>query len=600
VDDPNNPDETILDHLWMHARTCPDCLAYRFLSDGGESDSVTYGQLGRRVRRLAKWLLEQTSIGARALLLYPPGLEFIEVFLACLAAGVIAIPAYPPRRNRKAERLQTIIEDARPAIILTTRQVLPTIAASELCSGSTCSLVVSDAVKEQADADFQLPRVDRSTVAFLQYTSGSTSTPRGVVVTHGNLAFNARQVEVSFHHTHDSVMVSWLPVFHDMGLVGGVIQPLFVGFPSILLSPMTFLREPVRWLQAITRYRGTTTGAPNFAYDHCVRLIAEEQKVDLDLSSLKVAYNGSEPVRAETLDRFAAAFQCCGFRREAFFPCYGLAESTLFVAGGPPDRPPPLLHVDGASLEQDRLAVAPDGAAETRMIVGCGRIAEGTTARIVHPESHSECAPGSIGEIWLSSPSVAAGYWGRMDLTKEAFRAVMNGDTARTYLRTGDLGFIHQGELFITGRLKDVIIIRGRKIYPQDIETVVEREASFVPANGSAAFSVEVNGEENLGLVFEGDRGLLSKSRGSPEEIESLVASIQASVTRQFDVRVLRVVIVKPGTLPRTSSGKVMRRACCEGVRNGTLDEIYRWQIDRPTRGFGDPAASEIQWRREA
>jgi acyl-CoA synthetase (AMP-forming)/AMP-acid ligase II len=588
---PHSSDETILDRLRAHAESHPDKLAYRFLRDCGGSDTLTFGQLHRRVRGLAARLSKHASPGDRALLLYPPGLEFIEAFLACLAAGIIAVPAYPPRRNRKAERLQAIVVDSCPRLILTIQQMCPVVEESELGALQAANVIATDAVMAMEKAEDVLEKAPAENskrflaapgdIAFLQYTSGSTRTPCGVIITHANIVENERQIEGSFQHTQQSVMVSWLPVFHDMGLIGGVLQPLYVGFPSVLLSPTSFLREPVRWLRAISEYQGTTTGAPNFAYDHCVRLVSEEQKDGLDLSSLTIAYNGAEPVRDKTLDSFAAAFARCNFRREAFFPCYGLAEATLFVAGGPPNRTPTVVSLDAGSLERDLASHSPVGADGSRCLVSSGKAAYDVILRVVNPKNNCECEDGNVGEIWLSSPSVAGGYWGNSGDSKQVFQAEMCADPQRRFLRTGDLGFLHDGELFITGRMKDVIIVRGRKLYPQDVEDIVEREAPFVSANGCAAFPLEAHGEELLGLVFEGDRGAVLTAARAPQEIESLIAKIQTAIAREFDVRVSAMVLVRPGSFPRTSSGKVRRRACLTGLKEGTLQTVFSWRAPR-------------------
>jgi acyl-CoA synthetase (AMP-forming)/AMP-acid ligase II/acyl carrier protein len=585
-----SPDETILDRLRAHAETSPDRLAYRFLSDDGGSNTLTFRQLDRRARGLAARLREHAAPGDRALLLYTPGLEFIEAFLGCLAAGVIAVPAYPPRRNRKDERLRVIVEDAKPRLILTSRQILPTIEASEIGGVNGLSCLATDAIEGETDGNRSLPNIIGDTVAFLQYTSGSTRTPQGVIVTHGNLAFNERQIQASFRHTRHSVMVSWLPVFHDMGLVGGVLQPLFVGFPSVLLSPLTFLREPVRWLRAITEYRGTTTGAPNFAYDHCAKLVSEEQKRNLDLSSLTVAFNGSEPVRAESLDRFTAAFARCGFRREAFFPCYGLAEATLFVSGGPAGEEPRRCCVDPSALEAGQVVTAetPGG----RWLVGSGQPAEGTKVVAVDPTTRMAVPSGQVGELWVSSPSIAAGYWGQAGKRNTAYENhLANGEGP--FLSTGDLGFLDGDEVFITGRSKDVIIIHGRNIYPQDVEAAVARVLPFVEANSCAAFAVEENGRERMSVVIEADRGLVRTARIAVEgdgKAETAVAelALTAGKVRQvigdeFEVPVHTVAFVRPGSFPRTSSGKVQRRACRDGLQDRTLALIHMWS-EAPNR----------------
>ncbi|HEY7424837.1 MAG TPA: fatty acyl-AMP ligase [Gemmataceae bacterium] len=561
---PPSPDETILDRLRTHAQTQPDRLAYRFLHDDEESDTLTFGQLDRRARALAAHFREHAALGDRALLLYPPGLEFIEAFLGCLAAGVIAVPAYPPRRNRKDERLQTIAEDARPRLILTTRQILPRIETSEL--GNINSLA-TDAIEAESDSNGPLPNIAGDRVALLQYTSGSTGTPRGVIVTHGNLMANERAIQAAFRHTPDDVVVGWLPVFHDMGLIGNVLQPLSVGFPAILFSPISFLREPVRWLRAISMYRGTTAGAPNFAYDHCVRSISEEQKQGLDLRSWSVAYNGAEPVWAETLDRFAEAFGGCGFRRAAFFPCYGLAEATLFVSGGPAHRELRRRCVEPSALEAGQVVAAePPGG---RWLVSSGRAAEETKVVAVDSTTRTAVPDGRVGELWLSSPSVAAGYWGRDEETRTIFGNYLASGEG-PFLRTGDLGFLDGGEVFVTGRLKDLIIIHGRNHYPQDIEQTVQSVHPGLRGGGGAAFEIHEDGQPRLVIVQEVER------RCRDLDPTCLLGDVRQAVAERHELHVHDVVLLEPGSLPMTSSGKVQRHACRLGYEQGTLRQRKR------------------------
>jgi acyl-CoA synthetase (AMP-forming)/AMP-acid ligase II len=517
---------------------------------------------------LAAQLREHAAPGDRALLLYPPSLEFIEVFLGCLAAGVLAVPAYPPRRNRKAERLQTIAENARPRLILTTRQLLPTIETSELGAVNGPRILATDVLEGETGDARSLPKVTADALALLQYTSGSTGTPRGVIVSHGNLMANERAIQVAFEHTQDSVGVNWLPVFHDMGLIGTILQSLFLGCCSVLLAPNAFLLEPVRWLRAITEYQATTAGAPNFAYDHCVRSITEEQKLGLDLRSWRVAYNGSEPVRAETLDRFAEAFAECGFRTETFYPCYGLAEATLFVTGGIRATRPTTRTLSASALEQGWAEVATADAADARALVSCGRPWQGQKIVIVNPDTQTRCPEGRVGEIWVAGPSVAAGYWNRPEESERTFRAFLTDPAEGPFLRTGDLGFVRNGELFVTGRIKDVLIIRGRNHYPQDLEATVQSVHPSLPAGGGAAFEIEADGEARLIVVQEVVRGF----RGDMAE---LLGGIRHAIAAQHGLQVHDFLFLEPGSLPKTSSGKAQRHACRAAYERGTL---RRWK----------------------
>jgi acyl-CoA synthetase (AMP-forming)/AMP-acid ligase II len=582
------PDGTIIDRLYLHARTSPDRLAYKFLHDSREADELTYGELARRVRSIASRLAVEAAFGDRALLVYPPGLEFIEAFLGCLAAGIIAVPAYPPRRNRKAERFNAIIDDARPHLFLTTRQTLPVIEADETGAIKGLVRLTTETVETQSASKKAPVVITGDTVAFLQYTSGSTGNPRGVVITHKNIVRNEAVIKESFRHTRESVMVSWLPVFHDMGLIGGVLQPLYVGFPSILLSPVTFLQEPIKWLRAIMDHRATTTGGPNFAWDHCAGAVTEEQKEGLDLSSLQISYNGAEPVRAETLERFTAAFSRCKFRPQSFFPCYGLAESTLFVSGGPPQQIPFRVRVCSTLLEAHAWMLVGDNYPDdSRWLVSSGEVARGTRVEIVNPDTCRRSGPKEVGEIWLASDSIAQGYWNRPEETRQVLQATLAETGEGPFLRTGDLGYLDNGELFITGRLKDLIIIRGRNLYPQDIEAAVERALTFVKPNSCAAFALEENGRERLGVVIEADRALVRIARTASEgngkgeaavaELARTVGKVRQVIGEEFEVPVHAVAFVRPGSFPRTSSGKVQRRPCRDGLRNGTLDVVHAW-----------------------
>ncbi|HKH43577.1 MAG TPA: fatty acyl-AMP ligase, partial [Thermoanaerobaculia bacterium] len=437
------------------AADTPQAVAYTFLADGDvEAARLTYAELDRQARGIAAALQEAGAAGERVLLLFPSGLEFIAAFFGCLYAGAVAVPAYPPRSARGLPRLRAILGDARPWVILTTAEIAG--RARGLLGGiadlAPLAWLTTEGLDARAD-DWREPAIDGDTLAFLQYTSGSTATPKGVMVSHGNLLHNEEMIRRAFAQSEESVVVGWLPLYHDMGLIGNVLQPLYLGARCVLMTPVAFLQQPLRWLAAISRYRGTTSGGPNFAYELCVRKIGEEQKAGLDLSSWRLAFNGAEPVRAETLERFAAAFASCGFRREAFYPCYGLAEATLFAAGGEAGVAPEVREVLPAPLEQGRVEEKPGG----RALVGCGRAWMDQRVEVVAPESGVPVEAGRVGEIWIAGPSVARGYWGNPEATESDFRALLAGEPAAgPFLRTGDLGFQLGGELFVTGRLKDL------------------------------------------------------------------------------------------------------------------------------------------------
>ncbi len=558
---------TIAGLLRARAAERPERLAFTFLADGeAEGGRLTYGELDRRAAAVAAALAGSVRPGERALLLYPPGLEFIAAFFGCLYAGVVAVPAYPPRPNdRSQSRLRAIARDAAPRAALTTEAILagaieprgllavaPELAGLRWIPTDTLSAAAGGAAA-------LLPEPDPESVAFLQYTSGSTATPKGVMVTHANLLHNERMIGAAFGMDQDSVVVGWLPLYHDMGLIGNVLQPLHAGATCVLMSPVAFLQRPMRWLEAIGRYRGTTSGGPNFAYELCARKASPEALAGLDLASWRVAFNGAEPVRASTLERFAAAFAPCGFRPEAFYPCYGLAEATLFVSGGAPGQAP---------------RVDPEGRR-----VSCGHAWLGQRIAVADPETGEEAAPGAEGEVWIAGPSVARGYWENPAATARDFNAFLATGEG-PFLRTGDLGLLSGGELYVTGRLKDLIILRGRNLYPQDVELSAEGSHPDLRPGGGAAFAVravENDGEERLVIVHEVER---RRRDGAGIEggagIEEIAEAVRRAVAAEHEAQVHEVVLIRQGGLPKTSSGKVQRRLCRELYLQGELPVVGR------------------------
>jgi amino acid adenylation domain-containing protein len=574
-----NPAFASLIHLLrQRAQDQPERRVYTFLRDG-ERDEVhlTYGQLEREARAIAAWLLSRRLKGERVLLLYPPGLEYVAAFWGCLYAGAVAVPASPPRR---LERLQAIVEDSQAAAALTNAAMLARLKplTSEVPALRNLDWLATEELERTLAEDWREPRVDGSTLAFLQYTSGSTASPKGVRVTHGNLLHNEEMIKRAFRQSEDSVIVGWLPLYHDMGLIGNVLQPLYVGGRCILMSPLAFLQKPARWLQAITRYRATTSGGPNFAYDLCVRKIGAEDLSTLDLSSWSAAFNGAEPVRGETLEQFAKTFEPYGFRRKAFYPCYGLAEATLLVSGTLEEREPIVVPVRKSALEKG--FVAPECAGDerdVRRLVGCGGALAGQQVIIVNAESQRICAAGEVGEIWVSGPSVADGYWNRPEETARTFVESPAGTGAGPYLRTGDLGFFHDGELFVNGRLKDLIIIRGRNLHPNDIERAMEKSHAALRPGCGVAFSIEVEDEERLVLVQEVER------RASPD-YEEVIGNIRQALAEEFEVQAHAVALVKAGQVPKTSSGKLRRRAAREMFLSSRFEVVAAWQAESDRR----------------
>jgi acyl-CoA synthetase (AMP-forming)/AMP-acid ligase II len=562
--------ETLIDLLTERSNSEFSQAGYHFLQDAETIvDRLTYADLHQRAMAIAATLQPIAPVGSRALLLFQPGLEFITAFFGCLYAGLVAVPAYPPRRNQNMARLQSILTDAKATIALTTLEIQTDVETRFGESPELASLkfVAIDLLPIERASLWQKPALDRNALAFLQYTSGSTGIPKGVMVSHGNLLHNSELIRQSFGDTSESSGVSWLPAHHDMGLIGGILQPLYVGASMHLMSPMTFLQKPMRWLQAISNVRATTSGAPNFAFDLCLRKVTPEQLEALDLNCWEVAFCGAEPIRAETLDRFTETFAPCGFRRSALHPCYGMAETTLIVSGGRRLEPPVIQSVNAIALEQNQVSLE----AGNRPIISCGAILPDQTVAIVDPQTLLPCKPDQVGEIWVAGPSVAQGYWNRKIETEQAFQSKFPGSDL-PFLRTGDLGFLHDNELFITGRLKDVIIIRGQNHYPQDIELTVERSHAALRPGCGAAFMLETEGQDHLIIVQEVERTAMSQL-----DIQAVSGTVSQAIAAEHGLQVSAIALIKPGNLPKTSSGKIQRRLCREKLLNRDLAIVKSW-----------------------
>ena len=556
---------------------------YTYLKDGESQETrLTYCELERRALAIAAHLQFYISPGERVLLLYPPGTEFPTAFFGCLCAGMVAVPAYPPHSNQFLANLVATVADAGPTIALTTASTLEAYRHQINQSPGLTALkwISTDTISDDLANAWQEPSLGADSLAVLQYTSGSTGNPKGVMVSHGNLLHNSSVIHEVFGYSSSNRGVFWLPPYHDMGLIGGIVQPVYAGADVILMSPVHFIQKPLRWLMAISRYRATTSGGPNFAYDLCVRKITPEQKTGLDLSSWEVAFNGAEPVRGETLRRFAAAFESCGFRQKAYLPCYGLAENTLIASGGCKSAEPTFLKVDAQALQSGRLVFSAEDREHDFELVANGGAPPGNEIVIVDPEKQTPCKIDTIGEIWIAGPSVAQGYWHRPEDSEQVFRARLADSGKGPYLRTGDLGFIHDGQLFVTGRWKDLIIIRGRNHYPQDIERTVERSHEALRPGCGAAFSVEVGDEERLVVVQEIERRYIRKL-----DAEAVIGSIRQSVSREHEIHAYAVVLLKTAGLPKTTSGKIQRRLCREHFIQGSLRAVaqcvgYSQKID--------------------
>lgn len=565
---------TLVDLLRHRAECQPSDRAFIYLLDGETQEvHVDYRQLDRQARAIAATLQAEGLAGQRALLLYPPGLEFIAAFFGCLYAGVVAVPAYPPRLNRHMGRIQAIAADAEAPVALMTRAVLDRVQPLLEQSPELKQLrwMATDDIPDGVADRWNEPQVTGHTLAFLQYTSGSTGAPKGVMLSHHNLLHNCALIAHAFEITRSNIGVFWLPSYHDMGLIGAILQPMYVGRTNVLMSHVAFLQRPYRWLDAIMRYRATLSGAPNFAYELCIDKVTPEQRKGLDLSSWTLAFNGAEPVRSDTLERFAEVFGPCGFRREAFYPCYGLAEATLLVAGGFKLEVPVSRAFDARGLESGEAVAVPEGSADERVLIGSGQTMRDQRIVIADPETMTVCPADRVGEIWVQGPSVAKGYWKRAEQTAETFGAYLQDTGEGPFLRTGDLGFMDDGELFVTGRLKDMIIIRGVNHYPQDIELTVERSHDAVRIGNCAAISIDENGRELLVIVAEIERRAQTHA-------EQVLEAIRREVGREHELIVDAVALIKAGSIPKTSSGKIQRHACRTEFLAGSLNVIAEWR----------------------
>ena len=476
------PPRTIhnLPDLFGHrCRQQPDGLAYALIRDNLELESqLTYAQLERTVRSIANHLARAVPPGTRALLLYPQGLEAACAFWACTCAGLVPVPAPAPdpiQRKHSLPRLRNIIEDAQVSLVLTTASI--TALSAELSLAHATGPITWMATDHPYDAvdPVEWPRPHSTALAYLQYTSGSTATPRGVMISHGNVLAHCRALSLAGAVSDNSRSLCWLPYFHDYGLLHGIIAPFYAGIPAYLMSPVTFLRRPLRWLDAVSRFGITHSGGPNFSYEACLRAVRQQQEWHDDLSRWMVASCGAEPIHPETVEQFINTFHPHGFRRTAFAPAYGLAEATLLVTVKRAGSEPSFLQVEADALADSIVKEVPAPERGTRTLVGCGEPLEETHVRIVNPTTHGECPPGMVGEVWLAGAGIGTGYWGKQEETDATFKAILAMSGEGPYLRTGDLGFLHHGELYLTGRLKDLIIVRGRNYYPHDLEWAAQQ-----------------------------------------------------------------------------------------------------------------------------
>lgn len=584
---------TLTQLLSARADECPERIAFRFADDAGHETRWTFQQLHQRAQMIGAKLRADFAPGDRVLLVYPPGLEFIAGFFGTLYAGLLPVPATYPKPRRPLPRLDAIAADCSPKTALTTAETLSLLKLDEQ-SGAVRELdwLASDSVPVEAAEAFEPFAPQPTDAAFLQYTSGSTSQPRGVVVSHGNVMHNLVAICQGFgieYQPGGSVVrgAFWLPAYHDMGLIGGVLTPIFVGGDSALMAPAAFLRSPITWLEAMSKTGASISGAPNFAYELCVEKTTPEQRAGLDLSGWELAFCGAEPIDPATLDRFAEAFAPHGFRREAFYPCYGLAESTLMVTGGYREKSPRALYLDREELTQKRVVrFKSNGSipspARAKTLVSCGRVLGGQEVLIVDAATQKPCASGEIGEVWVRGDSVATGYWQQTPEDCPTFAATLDhGENG--FMRTGDLGFIDEEpgtpELYVTGRTKDVIIIRGRNHYPQDIERTAQEAHAAIDMG--TAFSVEADGGEQLVVVHQVHR---EHRRGNLDEA---LQAVRAAIVEQHEINPQAIVLIKPASLPLTTSGKVQRSRCRELYEAGDLNILAQWE-QRKTEVFAE------------
>jgi acyl-CoA synthetase (AMP-forming)/AMP-acid ligase II len=582
--------ESFAQLLYEKACRSADAVAFRFVLDDGRVEELTYAELDKRASAIAAGILEATSGRAEpALLLYAPGADYVAGLFGCFYAGVPAVPAFPPgttRLHRTMSRLLSIIGDTDANVVLTTSDIAPPLEewlASAL-DRRPPRVLATDMIDSGGEG--RSPAIPPDRVAVLQYTSGSTSLPRGVMLTHAQLIANCADISRALGVHDASSAALWLPPYHDMGLIGGILTPLAASVPVTFMSPTTFLRRPLSWLHMVSRYRATITGGPNFAYDLCVRRAKDADLEGLDLSSVELTFTGAEPVRPDTIERFVERFEPCGFRAESFYPCYGLAEATLFVTGGNLVGGWRAVSVARDALELERTARSATPGESARKLVGCGAPGPDTRLLIVDPATNEPLGTGGVGEVWVSSPSVAVGYWQRAAESADTFQArTTTGEGP--FLRTGDLGFLRDGELFVAGRTKDVIVLNGRNYHPVDIEQVCEAAVAGIRGNCGAAFAVEDDegAAAQLVVVYEVDAGM------NEEQHRAAIEGIRRTVSIELNLPPHAVVLIAPRTIPKTSSGKVQRWLCRRQYLAGHLNEVARWPS--PSRPETAPVSAQ-------
>lgn len=593
--DYNDPDvqqcTTYIEVIKNRTASKPDHVVFRFLSDGvNENESLTYRQLETRSKALGAAMQKVGNKGDRVLLLFQPCLSYVASLYACFYSGFVAVPAYPPRRKRGIERIYSIIEDSKATICLISQQVYNDIQKNFKNDGLLNQLnwIIYEDIADDKAKEFNETEILAEDLALLQYTSGSTGNPKGVMITQLNLLYNSEYIRQTFELSDNTVGVNWLPVFHDMGLIGGIMQVAYTGGVNIGLPPIEFLKKPLNWLKAIEKYGGTTAGGPNFSYDYCIQKTTEEERKEIDLSTITVFFCGAEPIRKSTYNEFSNKFAVSRAKEEQFYSCYGLAEATLIVTGGFRADKPKYLEVDAYSLTDNRVEVIEEGKPGGVSLVGCGHLWMETRVEIVDPVTLKKVGKNEIGEIWISGPTLAAGYWNKPEETKRTFGAMLSDSGGGPFLRTGDLGFFYENELYITGRLKDLLIIRGVNHYPNDIEFTIQNAFPELRQNGGAAFPVDEAGEERLVIVQE-----LERSAMRDTDHDTLIENIRQVISEDHELDVYSIVLIRTGSIPVTSSGKIQRRQTKYQYLNNDLVPVAQWvraEAERDITFIHDPA----------
>ncbi len=567
-------------------KSLSDFELFKFLSDGvTEDESYTYKQLDSNAKVVGAELQKYGRKGDSVLLLFQPGLSYVASLFGCFYTGFVAVPAYPPRRNRGVERVYTIIRDSGARICLISQQVYKDIQRnfSQDALFKKLTWIIFEELDKSSEFAFKEVQIYPDDLALLQYTSGSTGEPKGVMITQLNLLYNSEYIRQTFGTNRNSVGVHWLPLFHDMGLIGGLLQAAYVGLLNINMPPMAFLKNPLNFLKTIHKYRGTIAGGPNFSYDYCIDKTTHEERAQLDLSSMEVFFCGAEPIRKTTYDNFTDAFNVSKVSENQLYSCYGMAETTLIVTGGIRSNKPKYLSVDAKSLSENLVKVVDFENENSHILVGSGHSWLETNIKIVNPTTLKECGKDEVGEIWISGPTVASGYWNKPEETERTFDATIYGLDDVPFLRTGDLGFFHETELYITGRIKDLIIIRGVNHYPNDIEFSIQKAIPEIRQNGGAAFPITEDDTEKLVIVQEVERTAM---RGVDHG--SIVDRIREVLAEEHELDAHAIVLVRPGSIPMTSSGKIQHRQSKYEYLNGDLSVVFSWSKTKEIESSDD------------